>query len=95
MKNSESTVKVLLMQNLVTFLLVSRMSRDKTHAGTEYVVKGRGGLARFFTEAINKKASFCRFEGQVTFLVLTAPFDAHLEVAHVTDVGKVSRSFSS
>ena len=71
------------------------MPCHKTHPGTKYVVQGGGGLARFFTETIDKKASFCGLEGQVTFLVLTAPFDTHLEVPHVTNVGKVSRSFSS
>lgn len=88
-------VETLIMQHLVTFLVVFQMSCHKTHPRTKYVVKGGGGLARFFTKTIDKKASFGGFEGQVTFLVLAAPFDAHLKVAHVTNVSKVSRSFSS
>jgi len=71
------------------------MPCHKAHPRTKYVVKRGGGLARFFTETIDKKASFCGFERQVAFLVLAAPFDTHLEVAHVTNVGEVSCSFSS
>jgi len=71
------------------------MPCHKTHPGTKYVVKGGGGLTRFFAKTIDKKARFCRLKGQVAFLVLAAPFDTHLKVAHVTNVGKVSRSFSS
>jgi len=70
------------------------MSCHKAHPGTKYVVKGGAGLARFFTKTIDKKARFCGFKGQVAFLVLAAPFDTHLEITHVTNVGKVSRSFS-
>lgn len=83
------------MQQMVTFLFLSRMPFDKTHLGTKYVVQGGGGLARFCTEALDEKASLRRFEGQVTFLVLAASLDAHVEVTHVTNVGEVSRSFSS
>ena len=80
---------------MVTFLVVFQMPCHKTHSWTKYVVKGGGGLARFFTKTIDKKARFCRFKGQVAFLVLAASFDTHLEVAHVTNVCEVSRSFSS
>ena len=80
---------------MVTFLVVFQMSCHKTHPGTKYVVKGGRGLARFFAKTIDKKASFGGFEGEVAFLGLAAPFDAHLKVAYVTNVSKVSRSFSS
>lgn len=68
------------------------MPFDKRHPWTEYVIKGRGCLARLLTETTDQETVLRRFEGQVTFLVLTASFNAHAKVTHITNVCKVSRS---
>ena len=79
----------------ITSLALQQMPPDETHPGTKYIIQGRRGLARLLTKTTDQEAGLWRFEGQVTIFLLTATLNAHTEIAHVTNVRKISRLFSS